>query len=581
MNTKNTTTGHFTFAAAAVAVSLCATLRADDPEERFFYESEPLLLAAAPADGFHGRVAGFFHMTGANAAGDEGDRTVRMTAWRNERANAQVVLWTKEPLEQVRVKVSALAGDAGDIPASAVSARFVRFTAATYAKRGAEPVSSRVGDILDDAKSLPMPSNSFRAVWIAVKTPSLAAAGLYKGTVTAVASGGAKVVFPVELTLLDRTLPAPKDWKFFLDIWQHPWAVARYHGVEPFSKMHYDLMRPLWEELAAAGQKTITTTITDLPWNHQNYDAYHSMVRHVRRPDGSFMRDYSLWDEYVAFCESCGLGPQIHCYTMATWEHVVYWEDEATGDVQKAALKPGSPEHEAFWGPFLSEFRDRVAAQGRLGRVYITLDERDREELYATATLIEKYGSGLKLGMAGNKKPSEFAGIKVDNYCQDIQHVTQEYLDEIHATRPYGEYTSTFYVCCSPQRPNTFVDSPMQENRWIGLYAAAKGFDGFLRWAYANWPRDPVRDSTFGHWRPGDTFFVYPGVRTSVRWELLRDGVEECEKIRILREGGKATERLEKALSAIDYEAALKQSDAEIAAVAEEVHQAVAEASQN
>ena len=547
-------------------------------DDIYRYETAPLALSAPAQSGFHGRVAGFVNIDGANAVGDEGDRTVRLSAWRNERVNAQVVLWTKEPLEQVRLLASSLRGSAGEIPASAVSARFVRFTTASYVNKDAR-TTALVGDIIDDAKSLPMGADTFRPAWLAVRVPADAKPGVYSGTVAAVAAGGARVEFPVELEVLGRTLPDPSDWRFFLDIWQHPWAVARYHGVEPFSKAHYDLMRPLWKELAETGQKTITTTITELPWNHQNYDAYHTMIRHVKTRDGSFRRDYSLWDEYVAFCESCGLGPQIHCYTMATWGHVVYWEDEATGDVQKGVLKPGTPEHEAFWGPFLAEFRDRLSACGRLGRVYIALDERDRDELYATAGLIERYGKGLKLEMAGNKPPSTFAGIDIDNYCQYMKYITPKYLDEVRATRSDPKYTSTFYVCCGPLRPNTFIDSPMAESLWIGLYAAAKKMDGFLRWAYVNWPRDPFVDSSYGHWRPGDTFFVYPGCRTSVRWELLRDGIETCEKIRLLREEGKATGRLDRALEGIDYDTAEKQNLQQLTAAVEEVLGAVDAAS--
>ena len=288
---------------------------------------------------------------------------------------------------------------------------------------------------------------------------------------------------------------------------------------------------------------------------------------------------FSQWDEYVDFCIKCGLGPQIHCYTMATWGHIVYWEDEATGDIVKAKLVPGTPEHEAFWGPFLAEFRDHVKAKGLLGRVYIALDERSREELYATANLIEKRGKGLKLAMAGNKKPSEFAGISVDNYCQSLGHVSEDYLAEVHATRPSDRFTSTFYVCCGPMRPNTFVDSPLAESSWIGIFAAAKRMDGFLRWAYANWPRDPFVDSTFGLWRPGDTYLVYPGVRTSSRWEMLRDGIETFEKIRLLRAQGRIDAALETALSAIDFNVALKQDDAALAKSVADVMSAVDAAS--
>jgi hypothetical protein len=541
------------------------------------YETKELSLCKAP-ESFDGRVAKLEYITSTNALGDASAKTIKFSTWKNERANAQIVLWTKDPVNQVRFKASELKSANSSIKSCAVQTRFVRYTTAAYLHPSAKGPARFVGDILDDATSLNMNTNTFRPVWVSVKVPENAAAGNYKGTLEAIAAGGKKITFNLELEVLNRTLPKPADWKFFLDLWQHPWAVARYHSVKPFSKDHYALMKPLWEELANAGQKVITTTITDLPWNHQNFDAYHSMIRHIKNPDGTFTRDYSLWDEYVDFCEKCGLGPQIHCYTMATWGHVVYWEDALTGDIQKGKLVPGTPEHEAFWGPFLSDFRDHLKAKGKLGKVYIALDERSREELYATANLIKKCAPELKLAMAGNKKPSEFAGITMDNYCQYIQYITPEYLKEVYSTRPSDKFTSTFYICCGPSRPNTFTDSPLPESAWIGLYAAATKIDGLLRWAFVNWPIDPITDSSFGHWRPADTFLLYPNCRSSARWEMLRDGIEECEKIRILRAEGKAT-KVEDALKEINYPKAAKASNETIANDVDNVFKAVFEAS--
>ena len=47
----------------------------------------------------------------------------------------------------------------------------------------------------------------------------------------------------VKITVIDRVLPPAKEWRYFLDLWQHPWAVSRYFGVMPFSKEHYARMR--------------------------------------------------------------------------------------------------------------------------------------------------------------------------------------------------------------------------------------------------------------------------------------------------------------------------------------------------
>ena len=74
------------------------------------------------------------------------------------------------------------------------------------------------------------------------------------------------------------------------------------------------------------------------------------------------------------------------------------------------------------------------------------------------------------------------------------------------------------------------------EGRWLGWYAAARRYDGFLRWAYDAWPADPVRDARHVLWPAGDTFLVYPGSQSSIRFEKLREGIVDFEKIRLLRE---------------------------------------------
>ena len=37
-------------------------------------------------------------------------------------------------------------------------------------------------------------------------------------------------------------------------------------------------------------------------------------------------------------------------------------------------------------------------------------------------------------------------------------------------------------------------------------------------------------------WPAGDTFLVYPGSRSSIRFEKLREGIVDFEKIRLVRE---------------------------------------------
>jgi len=45
-----------------------------------------------------------------------------------------------------------------------------------------------------------------------------------------------------------------------------------------------------------------------------------------------------------------------------------------------------------------------------------------------------------------------------------------------------------------------------------------------------------MHDTRFRTWPAGDTFFVYPDSKSSIRFEKLREGIQDFEKLRILRD---------------------------------------------
>ncbi|MBO7684324.1 MAG: DUF4091 domain-containing protein [Kiritimatiellae bacterium] len=372
----------------------------------------------------------------------------------------------------------------------------------------------------------------------------------------------------LEVTVLDRVLPPAKDWKFFLDLWQHPWAVSRFFNVKPFSKEHYAKMEPVWRALADCGCKALTVTLLDLPWNHQCYDGYHSMVGRVKNADGSWEFDYSLFDEYVEFGRRCGLGPDIACYTMCPWGYMATWKERGPGnggrggEVEKRErLLPGTKAFDDYWGPFLVDFAGHLKAKGWFGDAYIAMDERQPEDVRLICGLIQKMAPGLKVAMAGNKSPSEFEGIAIDNYSQGLVHLRKhpKFLDELAPRRARGCKT-TFYVCCSPAHPNTFMLSPDDEGFWLGAYPSMAGFDGFLRWAANSWPRDPYKDASFktNGWKAGDTYLIYPNGELSARLVALRAGIVAAEKMRILGERGEVRKAIADIAGRYGYDGAVR-----------------------
>ena len=319
----------------------------------------------------------------------------------------------------------------------------------------------------------------------------------------------------MRVRVVDRVLPPPRAWKYYLDLWQHPWAVARTAGVKPFSKEHYAAMRPVYSLLATAGQKTVTVPIVDLPWDHQCFDAYHSMIEDP---------DFRLFDEYVQFCFDCGLGPDISCYSLCPWT-LGKTIDEA--------------ELERVWGGKFDRFVGHLRQKGWFDRTLMAMDERKPEDVAKVAAFVRRHAPGMRISMAGNRKPSDFKGIAIDVYSQVlVDHcMTPEFLEEA-AERAKRGLVTTHYVCCSPRTPNTFMESARGEAFWCGAAPAFLGLDGFLRWAWNSWPQDPYSDASFGNWRAGDTFLCYPKGEPSRRFLELRNGIVTAEKVRILREAG-------------------------------------------
>ena len=319
--------------------------------------------------------------------------------------------------------------------------------------------------------------------------------------------------------VVDRVLPPPKEWKYYLDLWQHPWATARFAGVKPFSKEHYAVMRPVYELLASAGQKTITVSILDQPWDHQCFDAYHSMVDDA---------DFRTFDDYVQFCLDCGLGPNICCYSLCPWT--------LGKEIAADAL-------EARWGKFLDRFAAHLKTKDWFAQTLMAMDERKPEDVKTVVDFVHRHVPGLRISMAGNCKPSAFAGIDIDVYSQILSYVTDEFLSEVAARRAKG-FVTTHYVCCWPEYPNTFLSSGPGQAFWLGAYPAMVGLDGFLRWAWNSWPQNPVVDATYWAWPAGDTFLCYPGGEPSWRFLELRNGIVAAEKVRLLKERGLFTDEL-------------------------------------
>lgn len=461
--------------------------------------------------------------------------TMKLQGWRGERCSGQLAISTGYNAAQLSVHCSPLSQDGENIPASASMIRYV------------EAGGTITADIIANESTCNHSVGSHRAIWYEVNIPHNVRPGRYTGTITVSAPNCEPVVQQVELEVADAVLPAPKDWKIHLDLWQHPQAVARWHDAEPWSEAHFAIMRPLMQRLAEAGQKSITCTLLDEAWNAQTYDWFPSMIRWVKGKDGVMRYDYTHLDAWIHFMhDEIGIREQISCYSMLPWHLKVKYFDEATGTWAEMKAEPGQPSFEQVWAPFLRDFHSHMQVKGWAEKTCIAIDERPDHMVREAMRLVKENAPSFRIASAVDK-PSELTR-EVYNISPVLTHAGSALGSLLRERKAAGKIT-TFYVCMHPIVPNTYTTSAPAEAEWLGLFAAANQLDGFLRWAYNSWTRNPLENTDFGSWTTGDCFLVYPGNRTSIRFERLRDGIEEFEKINLLR--SRATESPE-AVAIID-----------------------------
>ncbi|MHC5053114.1 MAG: glycoside hydrolase domain-containing protein [Planctomycetota bacterium] len=458
-------------------------------------------------------------------------------AWRGERVHGQFVVWTDAERKGLRHEVTDLRSlTGGRIPASNVEARFVRYT------MGAGKLH---GDILEPTNPIDIAAGSTRPVWLSVNVPADARPGTYSGMLTVSSADGASVRFALTVNVIPHVLPPPAEWSFHLDLWQHPWAVARVHGLEPWSPEHWAKLREVLTLAANSGQKCLTATMVDKPWGQQTRDAFGSMIKPTLKADGTWEYDYSLFDKYIPFGLECGIDRQINCYSMVPWGNNLYYQDEASGKYIKITAKPGTEKYEWYWAPLLKDFAAHLKEKGWFEKTTIAMDERHLEDMKRMIALVDRVAPGFKITLAANKNLESIID-RVHDYCFAIKFRPDKALNLRRAAA--GKQT-TYYVCCNPRRPNTFPFSPPAESTWLGWRAAAHRYTGFLMWALCSYTLDPFMTTDYPRrrWPTGDCYVIYPGPRSSIRFERLREGIQDYEKVRVLREtlesqgaGGKA-----------------------------------------
>ena len=236
-------------------------------------------------------------------------------------------------------------------------------------------------------------------------------------------------------------------------------------------------------------------------------------------------------------------------------------------------FRQGTPEYDRLISQYLKQVEAHLAANGWLGREYIYwFDEPDPKDypfVREGMLNIRRNAPRLTRFITEHRPGPEIMDVS-EIGCTIFDRVDPRAVAEL---APKGrEFWS--YLCTGPKSPwvTLFIDHPAVNMRiWLWM-SYAWGLKGILVWRadYWNSPtlfppgvlqnpwRDPMSYTVgygvpFGqvnHWGNGDGRFLYPpnrdpakdrtkylsGPVDSVRWEILREGIEDYEYFALLRQ---------------------------------------------
>jgi hypothetical protein len=426
--------------------------------------------------------------------------------------------------------------------------------------KGLEGVS---GDRKPDVVGYPLialdrvsvPRLRVQPIWFTFKIPKHSKPGVYHGVISIQSDQYKVLKLNVNMKVRDYTIPDPKNYSFKLDIFMNPFSVADYYNVKPWSKAHWKLLGSYFDDLASVGQKKILATIIEKPWKvswlngkwrPQTYIGYHSMIKWRLLKSGQWDFDYSIFDQYVQTALKHGIGPYISAVSMLTFrgrQRITYYDEQKDKKVVEK-LHVDDKRYKKVWSTFLNDFSTHLKKKGWLDQTYIVFDERPPELMNKIMVIIKRSAPEFKdkIYVSGASKADMF------KYAADLNVSYNVLLEKKGASMKKaikkrinkGRPIRFYQTCCSAPHPNRYSYSPAVESYMIPWITLKYNLSGYADWAYNSWPKDVFKFPVF-RYTQGDEYWVYPGKSgpiSSIRWELLKEGIEDYELVRVLQGAG-------------------------------------------
>jgi hypothetical protein len=466
-------------------------------------------------------------------------KKVRLMCASNEFESAQFVIKSNVKLENVSVRLTKLVNDENgcEISQDNLCWNFVGFVPVKRNTSDAECGEHEYipeGELLRRApfdcpdplleeEKLFIEANRSQPVWITAFVPSGTPPGIYRGNVTVLTSIGEEIM-SIELTVFPFELP--KQRHLYITNWFEIGHIAKAHKVVEFSEEFWEILGRYAKNLAQHRQNVIFT-----PWQ---------LVKVYQEKNGELIFDYTNFDRFVETFQQAGASDRIELYHIAHHgkggragkEIILYKVEFIDRDTGKKITQPGDQGLEAL----LKDLYHHLQAKGWLEKTIIHVADEpsfhNLEQWKMASRFVRQHMPGVKtIDAIGSTGFEDMLDIMVP-----LTLNLHTWFDDYKKVQASG-IELWFYTCCVPYGyyANRFLDYHLSKTRILHWMNYVTGTEGFLHWGLTYGWEDPFGPAP--RFPPGDSHIIYPGKQgpmSSIRWEMMREGLEDYEYLWLL-----------------------------------------------
>jgi hypothetical protein len=453
--------------------------------------------------------------------------TIKIFGIRGEILSGQFVISTKKGLIDVSVEISGLKnlGTGNIIPANVAEWNFVG-SVPIEKNTPNQPLSAvvrsapaRFPDYLMFEKQINIKEKTFKSVWLTINIPEAAEAGTYLGKVTVKCVQGSQSL-PVSLTIYQLTLPSERHLKVVE--WYSTDRFAELHGIkEKFSEAWFEMLRIYADNMVSHRQNVFQVPMDFIE------------IRKSKTDELEF--DFSRFDQIA----------------------LLFWDTKKMDYLETGFLtKFGKGEWsstEIFLNDFSvinSETGDKITMRGEEVIPYLlpAFEGHLRQKGWLHKTFFHiKDEPSLHNALAWQDMSSY-----MHKYVPELRRIdaieTTYILDEIEIAVPKLDALASWYKSYKDWEqkgnelwfytvgiyqggllPNKTIDMPVIDSRILHWLNYRYDATGYLHWGWNQWTENPYLDPDI---HIGDGWHVYPvknGVLNSLRWEEMRNGIQDYE----------------------------------------------------